>query len=185
MKYAFSITLNQGDKPFYEVFVKGAPEILLNLSSHVLIGNEEQKINSETLNTLQMFNDSQADEGLRVLSFAKMKLQLPVPHKFDLTEFENEFFSKKTFTFIGLLSLQDPPKPAVKQAVEKCKTAGIKVIMVTGDQPKTAQSIARQVGIITQETNLDAHYVRRPQKRWVEPKALVITGEDILAAQQY
>jgi len=52
------------------------------------------------------------------------------------------------FTFIGLIALIDPPKESVPHAILKCRSAGIKVIMVTGDQPATAAAIARQVNII-------------------------------------
>ena len=53
-------------------------------------------------------------------------------------------------TFVGMLSLTDPPRDSVPYAVIKCKSAGVKVIMVTGDQPATAASIARQCNIITE-----------------------------------
>lgn len=55
-------------------------------------------------------------------------------------------------TFVGVLSLTDPPRDSVPYAVIKCKSAGVKVIMVTGDQPVTAASIAKQCNIITEET---------------------------------
>ena len=56
----------------------------------------------------------------------------------------------KNFTFIGLVSLMDPPRENVPRAVKSCQTAGIKVIMVTGDHPITAKAIARHVGIISE-----------------------------------
>ena len=61
----------------------------------------------------------------------------------------------KGFTFLGLISLMDPPKESVPEAVGKCHSAGIKVVMVTGDQAPTAGAIARQIGIITYKTNHD------------------------------
>ena len=57
-------------------------------------------------------------------------------------------FPLEGFCFVGLMSLIDPPRPNVPKAVEKCRTAGVKVIMVTGDHPITAKAIAKQVGII-------------------------------------
>lgn len=63
--------------------------------------------------------------------------------------------NKYGFVFTGLISLMDPPRPGVPDAVNKCRSAGIKVIMITGDQPVTAESIAKDVGIITGRTNLD------------------------------
>ena len=58
-------------------------------------------------------------------------------------------------TFIGLVALEDPPKPAVRDAIRKCKAAGVKVIMLTGDQSSTALSIAKQIEMIQYKTNID------------------------------
>lgn len=68
-----------------------------------------------------------------------------------------EEIEKKSYAFVftGLVSLMDPPRPGVPDAVNKCRSAGIRVIMITGDQPVTAESIAKDVGIITGKTNLD------------------------------
>jgi len=74
--------------------------------------------------------------GERVLGFAQIKLtkaQIPLGFKFDTSEQDKYNFPFKDMTFIGLISLIDPPKDAVPWAVKKCKSAGIKVVMVTGD----------------------------------------------------
>lgn len=57
----------------------------------------------------------------------------------------NEHNNPAGYTFIGLVGLRDPPKPGVREAVEQCNTAGVQVVMVTGDHPLTAEAIARQV----------------------------------------
>lgn len=57
-------------------------------------------------------------------------------------------------TFLGLVSLADPPKATVFEAIKKCRASGVKVIMITGDQAITALSIAKQIGIVTRKTNL-------------------------------
>lgn len=62
------------------------------------------------------------------------------------------------FTFAGLISLRDPPKRGVPDAVKKCRSAGIKVVRITGDQPVTAEEISKDVGIIINKTNLDYIY---------------------------
>ena len=64
-------------------------------------------------------------------------------------------------TFIGLVSLNDPPRPGVDLAVQKCKAAGIKVIMVTGDQKNTAAAIAAKVSIISDKTKEYNHLVNK------------------------
>jgi sodium/potassium-transporting ATPase subunit alpha len=86
-------------------------------------------------------------------------------------------------TLIGLVSLNDPPRPGVDLAVEKCRQAGIKVIMVTGDQPPTAAAIAHKVNIITKP---DLEYFTlveqgmSPEDAWEKSHAIVIHG-DLLA----
>ncbi len=71
----------------------------------------------------------------------------PSDFKFNL---EKENFEFKQQCFVGVLSLTDPPRDSVPYAVLKCRSAGIKVVMVTGDQPVTAASIAKQCNIITE-----------------------------------
>ena len=66
---------------------------------------------------------------------------------------DNFNFEIENFVFVGLISLMDPPKESVPYAIKKCQSAGIKVIMVTGDQPPTAAAIAKQIGIISLKTN--------------------------------
>ena len=84
-----------------------------------------------------------------MLGFAKCHLpkdKFPRGFKFN---YENANFDFKNQTFVGVLSLTDPPRDSVPFAVLKCRSAGIKVVMVTGDQPVTAASIAKQCNIIT------------------------------------
>jgi Ca2+-transporting ATPase len=84
-----------------------------------------------------------AAAGLRVLGVAQ---GLPV-RQADLPGNQHDF----TFTFLGLIGLADPIRPAVPQAIEECRSAGIRVVMITGDYPATAQSIARQIGLANVE----------------------------------
>ena len=93
--------------------------------------------------------------GERVLGFAKLHLlkeKFPKNYNFNTTTPDNFNFRMENFVFVGLVSLMDPPKDTVPYAVLKCRSAGIKVIMVTGDQPPTATAIARQVNIISSKT---------------------------------
>lgn len=95
-------------------------------------------------------NSSFGKNGERVLGFAKYHLpkeQYPKGFKFNLQKTNFDF---KNQTFVGVLSLTDPPRDSVPFAVLKCRSAGIKVVMVTGDQPVTAASIAKQCNIITE-----------------------------------
>ncbi len=83
-----------------------------------------------------------AERGLRILAFATRSL----PAGCERSAFEQDM------VFLGLVGLEDPPRPDVPEAIGKCRTAGIKVIMVTGDHPRTASAIAREIGL-TQSPN--------------------------------
>lgn len=103
-----------------------------------------------------------AKGGERILGFAKYHLpkdKYPKDYKFEFKGAYDLDIAMDQFSFIGLMSLEDPPREAVPGAVAKCKTAGIKVIMVTGDHQETAASIARQIGIFDQDvkTSLELH----------------------------
>jgi sodium/potassium-transporting ATPase subunit alpha len=96
-----------------------------------------------------------ARSGERVLGFAKLHLPrepFEPGYIFNIANEQTYNFPLYGFTFLGLISLIDPPKKDVPFAVLKCKSAGIKVIMITGDHPATALSIARQVNIIPFES---------------------------------
>ena len=89
-----------------------------------------------------------AREGLRVLAVAYRTLK---PHDKDLPSSIRDYSPEvieKDLTFLGLIAMQDPPRKEVKEAVELCHSAGIKIVMITGDYGLTAESIARKIGII-------------------------------------
>jgi Ca2+-transporting ATPase len=110
----------------FEVYCKGAPETILALCG---------KMDDENLlSTLQIL----ADKGLRVLGLAEAHHSSDV-----LPESIHEF----TFKFIGFIGFEDPIRPEVPKALQECYEAGIKVIMITGDYPATAKSIAKQAGL--------------------------------------
>ncbi len=91
---------------------------------------------------------------------------------------DTDNFPTNGLRFVGIISMIDPPRPAVPDAVSKCRNAGIKVIMVTGDHPITAKAIARAVGIISEnnETREEiAHRLRIDVKR-VDPLLVRITS---------
>ena len=108
------------------VAAKGAPEAILELCH---FGRKEKK---EVLAQVQKF----ASRGLRILAVA----QAEYPDN-DLPEHQHEF----EFRYLGLLALEDPIRPEVPAAIEECQNAGIRVIMLTGDYPETARSIAKQL----------------------------------------
>ena len=109
-------------------YCKGAPEALFELC---------QLSESDIQHYKQQMN-AFADNGYRVLAAAKARLELQ-----ELPDFQTEF----QFEFIGLVAFEDPIRPEVPAAIQDCKSAGIKVIMITGDYAQTAKSIAAQIGL--------------------------------------
>lgn len=121
-------------------------------------------------------------EGERVLAFAEMELDENYSKEF---EFEQEplNFPMKNFVFVGFFSLIDPPRLTVKTAIHDCHTAGVKVFMVTGDHPTTAQAIAKSLNLITHPTEKDLKEKNVPIPE-EGCKAIVVTGTDLLSFKE-
>jgi len=112
----------------YEISAKGAPEAIADLCH---LGPEATK---SLLDQVAMM----AEEGLRVLGVAMSRFR-----KTELPDIQHDF----NFEFLGLIGLADPVRPAVPAAIRECTGAGVRVLMITGDNPGTAKSIARQIGL--------------------------------------
>lgn len=135
----------------HRLVMKGAPERILDRCDKILLNGKEVELTAERKQQFETAYETLGGLGERVLGFCHSDLdaaQYPFGYEFD-TEREN--FPLTGLTFVGLISMIDPPRAAVPDAVNKCRSAGIKVIMVTGDHPITAQAIARGVGIISPE----------------------------------
>jgi len=127
----------------YYVAGKGAAEAILSRCDKILKNGEVNDISEEDKKKWQEKNDQLSNEGLRVVAYAyKIIDELP-EDKEDATK---AFMHSLVFT--GLVGFLDPPKTEVTGAIEKCKSAGIKVVMVTGDHPGTAKNIGKQVKLI-------------------------------------
>ena len=124
------------------LYCKGALEMLLPLCTHVQLGEKIVPVNGDIQQAFINALEKMASEGLRVLAFAWRELK--VGH--DVGSEEHDLILS------GLVGLEDPPRPEVPDAIQKCHEAGIKVIMVTGDHPHTALAIGRQIGQIQSET---------------------------------
>merc|ERR1712235_61472 len=138
------------EDPRHLLVMKGAPERILDRCSTIMINGEEQELTDQWKTK---YNDAYMElggMGERVLGFAHFYLdQTSFPKGFAFDTDEKNFPTEK-LCFVGLMSMIDPPRAAVPDAVAKCRSAGIKVIMVTGDHPITAKAIARSVGIISE-----------------------------------
>jgi len=135
--------------------LKGAPERVVGMCDKILVNGKEKKLSSKYKKKYQKAYESLGGMGERVLGFCHLYLEPPYDSKYPYSDEKKKGkfnFPMENLVFVGLISLIDPPRPAVPTAVGKCKEAGIKVIMVTGDHPITAKAIAKKVGIITKDT---------------------------------
>lgn len=121
------------------VFTKGAPDIILDKCSNINEVSGVKKINSAYKNEVLSMNDKMARDALRVLGVAFKKLGTA---RYNKNEIERDL------TFAGLIGMIDPPRTEAKEAVYKCKMAGIKTVMITGDHKITAAAIAAEIGIL-------------------------------------
>merc|ERR1712088_579409 len=134
----------------YLLVMKGAPERILERCSTIVVDGREMPLSEEWRNSFETAYMELGGLGERVLGFCDFMLpadKYPVGYPYDADE---ENFPLEGLRFTGLMSMIDPPRAAVPDAVAKCRSAGIKVIMVTGDHPITAKAIAKSVGIISE-----------------------------------
>ncbi len=124
------------------IYTKGAPENLLSKCTKILVKDRILTLTRAERANLLKINDKFASNGLRVLGFA---------YKEGSSKNTNPEDIEKDLVFLGLEGIIDPPHEGVKEAIEDCKTAGIKVLMLTGDNPLTAKAISEQVGINTKK----------------------------------
>merc|ERR1712027_207839 len=136
----------------YLLVMKGAPERILERCSTIIVDGREMPLSEEWKNSFETAYMELGGLGERVLGFCDFMLpadKYPVGYPFDADDVN---FPVEGLRFVGLMSMIDPPRAAVPDAVSKCRSAGIKVIMVTGDHPITAKAIAKNVGIISADT---------------------------------
>jgi len=152
-KYQVSIHETNDSDPRSLLVMKGAPERILERCSTIVVEGKEYPLNDEWKNAFETAYMELGGLGERVLGFCDFLLpadKYPKGYPYDPDEAN---FPLNGLRFVGLMSMIDPPRAAVPDAVLKCRSAGIKVIMVTGDHPITAKAIARSVGIISDGTD--------------------------------
>jgi P-type Ca2+ transporter type 2C len=135
--------LNWGEWPGnapYIAFCKGAVDGMLEVCSQVWVSDHVEPINDSWIQRIETANESLAKNGMRVLAVAARSLD-SLPDKINTESIEQDLI------LVGLTGMIDPARPEVKDAVDTCRTAGIRPIMITGDHPLTAAFIARELGI--------------------------------------
>lgn len=179
------------------LFIKGAPDVLLSKCNRFLAPDGTFKEIDGPSDDFKTAFDEVYEEfggkGERVIAFCMLPLEKTVAEsEASDPEYKNKLkdilvgikpdLPSPNLIFVGLVTLRDPPRPEVPAAVRDCKTASVKVVMVTGDHPLTAASIARDIGLITHDTrDIIA------KKRGIDPKnvpdedvkAVVVKGSDI------
>lgn len=122
-------------------YTKGAPDEILRLCTCYMKDGKATILTDEVRNEILSANKAMADKALRVLAAAQ-KVYAAEPERFEPKELEYDL------CFIGMTGMIDPVRPEVKDAIEQCRTAGIRPIMITGDHIDTASAIARELGIM-------------------------------------
>ncbi|MCC6984491.1 MAG: cation-translocating P-type ATPase, partial [Bauldia sp.] len=128
---------------------KGAPDVLLKRCTHQLVGREAVALSEEDRARIMERNEALAGEGLRTLGVAFRSLPTSDGETFD-EELEHDL------VFLGLIGMIDPPRQEAREAVKRAQGAGIRVMMITGDHPKTAARVGSDLGIVTLRAVLGA-----------------------------
>lgn len=128
----------------YIVYTKGGMDELIGICNSYILNGEVKNNIEEYKKIITKNNEQMAKEALRVLACAYKEID----HKPTKEDMEN---IEKDLIFVGMVGMIDPPREEAKIAVEKCKTAGIKTVMITGDHKITATAIAKKLGILENE----------------------------------
>ncbi len=131
----------------YRVAIKGAPEAVLEISTTILTPDGEQDLSDDRRQEWLDQTEDLAGEGLRLLAMAQKQMQ----------DREGEVY--EAATFLGLVGMIDPAREGVADAIQRCQDAGIRFVMMTGDQAQTAYAVAREVGLIVDEGDDHQHLI--------------------------
>lgn len=124
-----------------KVLVKGSPDQLLEKCSHWFDGEQKQEMTPDKRNKIQAHYERMAGNALRVLAFAARDIDSG-------EQITNDEQAEQRLVFYGLVGMIDPPRDEVREAVKNCHSAGIRVVVITGDFGITAEAIARELGIV-------------------------------------
>ena len=129
----------------YIQYTKGAPDVIIGKCTHYLEDGKPVPMTEEYKNSILSANKAMADKALRVLA-CSMRVWDSEPASYEAEHLE------ENLCFVGLCGMIDPVRPEVKDAIAECRSAGIRPIMITGDHVDTAVAIAKELGIITEDT---------------------------------
>ena len=138
-----TVIVKSGDRRI--AHVKGAPEVILERCTQIQVGDQVLEMNEERRAQTVAAYEGMANQGLRTLALARR-------------EFENDVVldhggePEQALILVGIAGIIDPPRPEVPAAIAECHSAGINLLMITGDSPKTAAAIAKKIGLPAQHT---------------------------------
>ncbi|KAH8815374.1 hypothetical protein F5884DRAFT_772081 [Xylogone sp. PMI_703] len=170
-----SMSVLVGDNKHQRLLVKGAPEAIIDRCSHAIVGANGKKVEM-TKNLSDLLLREVVDygnKGLRVIALAsKDDVSSDPLLKTASTTAEYSQLEQK-LTLVGLVGMLDPPRPEVAGSIQKCKEAGIRVIVITGDNRNTAETICRQIGVFGEYEDLTGKsYTGREFDNLSEPEQL-------------
>jgi len=144
-------TLNKSTSNQYEVYVKGAPEEIISRSKYVLVNGKKKQMTEDDLKFLRKEQNNLSKKGLRVISVAFKSIDKSIGDDF---KEENDDNIVSELIFVGLIAIKDPLRPEAKDTIKLAKDAGIKTIIITGDNRLTAKTIANELGMNVEDDNV-------------------------------
>ena len=147
----FMATLNKSTSNQYEVYVKGAPEEIISRSKYVLVNGKKKQMTEDDLKFLRKEQSNLSKKGLRVISVAFKSADKSIEDDF---KEENDDDIVSELIFVGLIAIKDPLRPEAKDTIKLAKDAGIKTIIITGDNRLTAKTIANELGMNVEDDNV-------------------------------
>ncbi|KAH3675583.1 hypothetical protein WICMUC_002672 [Wickerhamomyces mucosus] len=159
---SMSVLIQSPDNSSLELLVKGAPEEILSRSTKYLNQNNNgsklsvdpisPQLYTEILNQFESFES----KGFRVIALAYKDDSIDLNTQISNANTSQDYLEiEKDLVFVGFVTLIDPPRPEVINSIKECQNAGIKVIIITGDSPKTAENIAKQIGVFKEDEITD------------------------------
>lgn len=141
----------------YRFLVKGAPETVLERSTSIRVstpkGYETRPLTAEAKAAVEASLKGLSHEALRCIGLAVLE-NAKAPKDYDFSTPDNFIAIEQKMTFVGIVAMLDPPRPEVPLAVKTCKQAGIRVVVITGDNKATAESICRKIGVFGENEDL-------------------------------
>lgn len=145
-----SMSVLVGPESRQRLLVKGAPESIIERCNHILVGSKGKKVPFERKHAELLSQEVKdyGNRGLRVIALASAENLQAVRSQLSSVKTTEEYLQiEQALTFVGLVGMLDPPRPEVAASIRKCKQAGIRVVVITGDNRNTAESICRQIGV--------------------------------------